>query len=63
MTGTINQMAGQAKSNEMLRQAAEARRVRSGAGPKRTRSWSPLALINRTPRAASAEPAAAGTNC
>jgi hypothetical protein len=38
MTGTINYMAQQAKTDEMLRQAAEARRARREAEPKQSRS-------------------------
>ena len=38
MTGTINHMAQQARYDEMLQQAAEARRARRAAEPKQNRS-------------------------
>ena len=61
MTGTITQMAGQAKNEELLRHAAEARRA-AGRGPRRlpaiarrrrrTRPLRPRLLRGREPERA-----------
>jgi hypothetical protein len=52
MTGTINHMAAQSRSHELLQQAADARQARRPASPKRKRSWSFRAQLKPAARAA-----------